>query len=172
MKNLVPRFGKRDVTRFMDLTYMEYLLSRRKINLPRVIIRYMEYVINVPNHELPYGELLTRIFYVFHVSLNYKKEEDPKRFDFFEETVLTMCQLKRENGIWWLRTGEHRRRDDEIDAPAANEEVNEEGQNQGEFDWEVLVDEAALQGESGSGEKFYDAEEEVQGSVAVVKEVP
>ncbi|GAB2266136.1 hypothetical protein Dimus_001158 [Dionaea muscipula] len=78
MKNLVPRFGKRDITSFMDLTYMDYLLSRRKINLPRVIIRHMEYVINVPNHEMPYGELLTRIFEAFHVPLNYKKGETQK----------------------------------------------------------------------------------------------
>ncbi|GAB2301236.1 hypothetical protein Dimus_035270, partial [Dionaea muscipula] len=35
MKKLVPRFGKRDITSFIDLTYMDYLLSRRKINLPR-----------------------------------------------------------------------------------------------------------------------------------------
>ncbi|GAB2271234.1 hypothetical protein Dimus_006076 [Dionaea muscipula] len=39
----------------------------------------MSYVINVPNHELPYGELLTRIFEAFNVPLNYKKGEDPKR---------------------------------------------------------------------------------------------
>ncbi|GAB2273020.1 hypothetical protein Dimus_007832 [Dionaea muscipula] len=94
MKNLVPRFGKKDVTSFMDLTYMEYLLTRRKINLPRVIIRHMAYVINVPNHELPYGELLTRIFEAFHVPLNHKKGEDPKRYDYFEETFLIMCSEK------------------------------------------------------------------------------
>ncbi|GAB2276135.1 hypothetical protein Dimus_010873 [Dionaea muscipula] len=40
-----------------------------------------------------------------------------------------MKPFQRENGIWWLGTGEHRRRDDEIDAAAANEEVHEEGQN-------------------------------------------
>ncbi|GAB2275543.1 hypothetical protein Dimus_010300, partial [Dionaea muscipula] len=134
MKNLVPRFGKRNITSFMDLTYMDYLLSRRKINLPRVIIRHMAYVINVPNHELPYGELLTRIFEAFHVPLNYKKGEDPKRYDYFEETFLTMSQLKRENGVWWLGSGENRRRDDEEVAPA--EAVNEEEQHQ-EFDWEA-----------------------------------
>ncbi|GAB2288275.1 hypothetical protein Dimus_022615 [Dionaea muscipula] len=33
------------------------------------------------------------------------------------------------------------------------------------FDWEAVIDEAAIfEGESGSGEKFYDAEEEAQGS--------
>ncbi|GAB2271295.1 hypothetical protein Dimus_006137 [Dionaea muscipula] len=30
MKNLVPRFGKRDVTSFMDLTYMDYLWTKKK----------------------------------------------------------------------------------------------------------------------------------------------
>ncbi|GAB2266079.1 hypothetical protein Dimus_001107 [Dionaea muscipula] len=67
----------------------------------------MAYVINVPNHELPYGELLTRIFEAFHVPLNYKKGEDPKRYDYFEETFITMSQLKRENGVWWLDQGEY-----------------------------------------------------------------
>ncbi|GAB2297820.1 hypothetical protein Dimus_031907, partial [Dionaea muscipula] len=80
----------------------------------------------------------------------------------------------------WLGTAEHRRRDDEIDAPAANEEVNEEGQNQGEFDWEVVNDEDEIQGEeveketeiqegSGSDDKFYDAQVEVE---APADEVP
>ncbi|GAB2284034.1 hypothetical protein Dimus_018516 [Dionaea muscipula] len=138
MKNLVPRFGKRDITSFMDLTYMDYLLSRRKINLPRVIIRHMTYVINVPNHELPYGELLTRIFEAFHVPLNYMKGEDPK-------------------------SGENRRRDDEEVAPA--EVVNEEEQHQ-EFDWEAEIDEAVDQGESGSDDKFYDAQVDVEEPVA------
>ncbi|GAB2299837.1 hypothetical protein Dimus_033889 [Dionaea muscipula] len=62
----------------------------------------------------------------FNVPLIDKKGEEPKRYDFFEETFLTMCQLKRENEIRWLGTGKHVRRDDEIDAPTANEEVNEE----------------------------------------------
>ncbi|GAB2286517.1 hypothetical protein Dimus_020915 [Dionaea muscipula] len=108
----------------------------------------MAYVINVPNHELPYGELITRIFEAFHVPLNYKKGEDPKRYDYFEETFLTMSQLKRENGVWWLRIGENRRRDNEEVAPAENEEVHEEEQNL-EFDWEAEIDEAAFQGNQG-----------------------
>ncbi|GAB2266859.1 hypothetical protein Dimus_001847 [Dionaea muscipula] len=118
-RNLVPRFGKRDVTSFMDLTYMDYLLTKKKANFPRVIIRHMAYVINVSNHELPYGELLTRIFEAFSVPLNYKKGEDPKRYDYVEETFLTMCQLKREQGVWWLGLGENRRRDEDK-APVEN----------------------------------------------------
>ncbi|GAB2300949.1 hypothetical protein Dimus_034984 [Dionaea muscipula] len=36
MKNIAPRFGKTDTTSFMDLTYMDHLLARRKVNLPRL----------------------------------------------------------------------------------------------------------------------------------------
>ncbi|GAB2279348.1 hypothetical protein Dimus_013990, partial [Dionaea muscipula] len=82
-----------------------------------------------------------------------------------------MCQLKRENGVWWLGSGENRRRDDEEAAPAKNEAVNEEEQNP-DFDWEVVVDEAALQGESRSYDQFYDAQVEVEEPVAEAPVVP
>ncbi|GAB2283443.1 hypothetical protein Dimus_017955 [Dionaea muscipula] len=36
----------------------------------------------------------------------------------------------------------------------------------------ILVDEAAVEGESGSGEKFYDAEDKDQGSLEVNEEIP
>ncbi|GAB2301469.1 hypothetical protein Dimus_035491 [Dionaea muscipula] len=91
-----------------------------------------------------------------------KKGQEPKRYDYFEETFLTLCKLKRENEIWWIGTGEKRRRDDEIEAPTEN--VHEE---------EVeVIDEAAIEGESGSGEKFYDVEDEVQESPEENEEVP
>ncbi|GAB2283602.1 hypothetical protein Dimus_018108 [Dionaea muscipula] len=63
-----------------------------------------------------------------------------------------------------------RRRDDEIEAPA--EDVQEEEEAQNDFDWEAVIDKAADQGESGSGEKFYDVEDEIQELAAVVEEVP
>ncbi|GAB2275120.1 hypothetical protein Dimus_009883 [Dionaea muscipula] len=63
-----------------------------------------------------------------------------------------------------------RKRDDEMAAPA--EDVHEEEEGQNDFDWEAVIDEAADQGKSGSGEKFYDAEDEIQEPVAVVEEVP
>ncbi|GAB2266068.1 hypothetical protein Dimus_001096 [Dionaea muscipula] len=169
MKNVVPRFRKRDTTSFMDLTYMDHLVNGRKINLPRVMMRHMAYVISVKDHELPYGDWMTMIFDAFNIPLVDKKREEPKRYDYFEETFLTMCKLTRENGVWWIGTGENRRRDDEIEAPA--EEVHEE-EVQNDFDWEAVIDEAADQGESGSGEKFYDAEDEIQEPAAVVEEVP
>ncbi|GAB2294544.1 hypothetical protein Dimus_028749 [Dionaea muscipula] len=67
--------------------------------------------------------------------------------------------------------GENRRRDDDIDVPA-EEEAEKEEENQTGFDWEAVIDEAATEGESGSGEKFYDAEDENQGSPEVQEEIP
>ncbi|GAB2265335.1 hypothetical protein Dimus_000399 [Dionaea muscipula] len=59
MKNVIPRFGKRDTSSFMDLTYMDHLMARRLVNLPRVMMRHMSYVISMKDHELPYGDWLT-----------------------------------------------------------------------------------------------------------------
>ncbi|GAB2298148.1 hypothetical protein Dimus_032219 [Dionaea muscipula] len=109
---------------------------------------------------------LTMVFEAFDVPLIEKQGEEPKRYDYFEETFLTMCQLKRENGVWWLGTGDHRRRDDDVEEVKNDDQaVNEEEQNP-EFDWEAMVDEATLQGESGSDDQFYDAQVEVEELVA------
>ncbi|GAB2275540.1 hypothetical protein Dimus_010297 [Dionaea muscipula] len=90
-----------------------------------------------------------------------KKGEEPKRYDYFEETFLTMCKLTRENGIWWIGSGENRRRDDDVNAP--EEEVEEEEErNKDDFDWEAVIDEATVEGESGSDDQFYDAQVEVE----------
>ncbi|GAB2281212.1 hypothetical protein Dimus_015818 [Dionaea muscipula] len=139
MKNVVPRFGKKDTSSFLDLTYMDHLMSRRLVNLPRVMIRHMSYVISMKDHELPYGDWLT--------------------------------MLTWENGVWWIGSGENRRRDDDVDAPEEEAEEEEEG-NKADFDWEAVIDEAAAEGESGSGEKFYDAEDKEQGSPKVNEEIP
>ncbi|GAB2273577.1 hypothetical protein Dimus_008365 [Dionaea muscipula] len=79
--------------------------------------------------------------------------------------------LRREDGVWWIGSGENRRRDNDVVAPEGEAEVEEE-RNQGDFDWEAVVDEAAVEGESGSGEKFYDAEDKDQGSPEVQEEIP
>ncbi|GAB2275733.1 hypothetical protein Dimus_010485 [Dionaea muscipula] len=142
-RNVVPRFGKRDTTSYMDLIYMDHMTSRRLVNLPRVMMRHMSYVISVKDHELPYGDWLTMVFEAFNVPLIDNQREEPKRYDYFEETFLTMCQLKRENGVLWLGNGENRRRDDEEASPVQNEA-----------------------GESGSDDQFYDAQVEVEEPVA------
>ncbi|GAB2283520.1 hypothetical protein Dimus_018027 [Dionaea muscipula] len=79
--------------------------------------------------------------------------------------------VPRENGIWWIGSGENRRRDDDVDAQKVEAEEEEE-RNQDGFDWEAVIDEAAVEGESGSGEKFYDAEDKDQGSPEVQEEIP
>ncbi|GAB2288258.1 hypothetical protein Dimus_022598, partial [Dionaea muscipula] len=156
--------------KLLDLTYMDHLMSRRKVNLPRVMIRHMSYVISMKDHELPYGDWLTMVFEALGVPLVDKKGEEPKRYDYFEETFLTMCKLTRENGVWWIGSGENRRRDD-IDVPA-EEEDEKEVENQTGFDWEAVIGEAATEGESGSGERFYDAEDEAHGSPDMHDEIP
>ncbi|GAB2287559.1 hypothetical protein Dimus_021932 [Dionaea muscipula] len=171
MKNVVPRFGKRDTTSFMDLTYMDHLGSGRKINLPRVMMRHMAYVISVKDHELPYGDWMTTIFDGFDVPLVDKQGEEPKKYDYFEETFLTMCKLTRENGVWWIGTGENRRRDNEIEAPV--EEVHEEKEvHNADFDWEAVIDEAVVQGESGSDNQFFDAQVDVEEPVTEAPAAP
>ncbi|GAB2290488.1 hypothetical protein Dimus_024765, partial [Dionaea muscipula] len=170
MKNVIPRFGKRDTSSFMDLTYMDHLMARRIVDTPRVMMRHMSYVISMKDHELPYGDWLTLVFEAFGVPLVIKKGEEPKKYDFFEDTFLTMCKLTRENGIWWIGSGENRRRDNNGDAPEVEAEDKDEG-NQDNFDWEAVIDEATVEGESGSGEKFYDAEEEAQGSLELHDEI-
>ncbi|GAB2301813.1 hypothetical protein Dimus_035838 [Dionaea muscipula] len=79
------------------------------------------------------------------------------------EYIKEVWEESRENGIWWIGCGENRRRDDAEAAPEEEAEGEDEG-NQVDFDWEAVIDEATVEGESGSGEKFYDAEEEAQGS--------
>ncbi|GAB2272889.1 hypothetical protein Dimus_007706 [Dionaea muscipula] len=64
-----------------------------------------------------------------------------------------------------------KRRDYEDVAPV--EEVNEdEEQNRSDFDWEEVVDEAALQGESGSDDQFFDAQVDVEEPVTEAPAVP
>ncbi|GAB2300986.1 hypothetical protein Dimus_035023 [Dionaea muscipula] len=161
MKNVIPRFGKRDTSSFMDLTYMDHLMARRLVNLPRVMMRHMSYVISMKDHELPYGDWLTLVFEAFEVPLVIKKGEEPKKYDFFEDTFLTMCKLTRKNGIWWIGSGENRRRDDDEAAPEEEAEEEEE-RNKDDLDREVVIDEATVEGESRSDDQFYDARVEVE----------
>ncbi|GAB2294829.1 hypothetical protein Dimus_029022 [Dionaea muscipula] len=69
------------------------------------------------------------------------------------------------------RSGDNRRKDDDVDEPEGQAEKEDE-RNKDDFDWEAVIDEAAVEGESGSGERFYDAEDETQGSPEVQEEIP
>ncbi|GAB2272949.1 hypothetical protein Dimus_007763 [Dionaea muscipula] len=64
-----------------------------------------------------------------------------------------------------------RRRYDDVDAPEEEAEEEEEG-NQAEFDWEAVIDEATVQGESGSDDQFYDAQVEVEEPVTETPAAP
>ncbi|GAB2294798.1 hypothetical protein Dimus_028991 [Dionaea muscipula] len=64
-----------------------------------------------------------------------------------------------------------KRRDDDVDAPEEEAEEEDEG-NKDDFNWEAVIDEATVEGESGSGEKLYDAEDNDQGSPEANEEIP
>ncbi|GAB2278686.1 hypothetical protein Dimus_013361 [Dionaea muscipula] len=66
-----------------------------------------------------------------------------------------------ENGIWWIGSGENRRIDDDVNAPE-EEAGEEEERNKDDFDWEAVIDEATIEGESSSDDQFYDAQVEVE----------
>ncbi|GAB2292538.1 hypothetical protein Dimus_026773 [Dionaea muscipula] len=102
MKNVIPRFGNRDTSSFMDLTYMDHLMTRRYL----------------PHH----------------------------------------VQVTREDGVWWIGSGENRRRDD---APEEEEEEEEE-RNKDDFGRKSVIDEATIEGNRGSDDQFYDARVEVE----------
>ncbi|GAB2268421.1 hypothetical protein Dimus_003383 [Dionaea muscipula] len=94
----------------------------------------------------------------------YTKPLDITRRIANDETITAARRVKS-------RSGENRRRDDDEAAPEEEAEDDNEG-NKDDFDWEVVIDEATVEGESGSGEKFYDAEEEAQGSPDLHDEIP
>ncbi|GAB2289593.1 hypothetical protein Dimus_023902 [Dionaea muscipula] len=158
MKIVVSRFRKRDTTSFTDLTYMDHLLTRRLVNLPRLMMRHMAYVIFVENHELPYGDWLTMVFEAFNVPLIDKQGEEPKRYDFFEDTFLNMCQLKRSKEFGGLRL------------------VAFEGEMMKMRFQLKMIRMRKLQKRDRIKriltEKFYDVEDEVQGSANMVDKVP
>ncbi|GAB2286208.1 hypothetical protein Dimus_020632 [Dionaea muscipula] len=76
-----------------------------------------------------------------------------------------ICEYIKE--VW----EESRTRDDEIEAPAEEAEEEVEAQNSG-FDWEVMVDEATVQGESGSDDLFFDAQVDVEEPVIEAPAAP
>ncbi|GAB2295090.1 hypothetical protein Dimus_029269, partial [Dionaea muscipula] len=72
--------------------------------------------------------LLTECLILLKYLTDDKEGKEPIKADFLEETFLTMCQLKRIDGMWRLDTGKGRRRDvDEAQIEnVENVEVNEE----------------------------------------------
>ncbi|GAB2268194.1 hypothetical protein Dimus_003172 [Dionaea muscipula] len=73
--------------------------------------------------------------------------------------VTGICEYIKE--VWEESSGENRRRDDGVDAPEEEAEKEDEG-NKDDFDWEAVIDEATVEGESGSDDQFYDAQVEVE----------
>ncbi|GAB2296459.1 hypothetical protein Dimus_030576 [Dionaea muscipula] len=79
-----------------------------------------------------------------------------------------MCKSTREDGVWWIGSGENRRRDDALE----EEEEEEEERNKDDFGRKVVIDEATVEGESGSDDQFYDAQVEVEEPVTETPAAP
>ncbi|GAB2285890.1 hypothetical protein Dimus_020325 [Dionaea muscipula] len=129
-------------------------------------------------------------FYVRMTVIHLKKKDIVKSsvkgvvVEFDHEKLASILGIPENNGIceyvkdvWeeskYIKPLEitRRRRDDDVDAPEEEAEEEAEG-NKDDFDWEAVIDEATVEGECGSGEKFYDAEDKDQGSPEVNKEIP
>ncbi|GAB2281209.1 hypothetical protein Dimus_015814, partial [Dionaea muscipula] len=117
------------------------------------------------------------IFDAFEDPLDDREGDEPVKTDLFKETFLNCSQLKRKNGVWWLGSGENRRRDDEeVNDEAENVEnieANEEEVVPEDFVCEEVHEESEIKGEptkkqakegadSGFRYKFYDAIDDVR----------
>ncbi|GAB2265974.1 hypothetical protein Dimus_001005 [Dionaea muscipula] len=134
--------GKEILTSLMDLTYMDHPVNRRRINPPRVMMRHMAYVVSIKDHESPYGDWMTMIFEAFSVPLVIKKEKNLRNMISLKIPSSPCVSLPRENGIWWIGSGENRRRDDD----EATQEEEAEGEDEGnrvDFEREAIIDEAS-----------------------------
>ncbi|GAB2292366.1 hypothetical protein Dimus_026611 [Dionaea muscipula] len=65
---------------------------------------------------------------------------------------------------------ESKRRDDDDEVP--EEEIEEEEKDRTDFDWEAVVDEAVVEGESGSDDHFFDAQVDVEEPVTEPQAAP
>ncbi|GAB2273562.1 hypothetical protein Dimus_008351 [Dionaea muscipula] len=86
---------------------------------------------------------------------------------------MTVIHLKKKDVVKSKVRGVEMEFDHEKLATILEEEAEEEDEgNKDDFDWEEVIDEATVEGESGSGERFYDAEDKDQGSPEVQEEIP
>ncbi|GAB2297228.1 hypothetical protein Dimus_031340, partial [Dionaea muscipula] len=82
------------------------------------------------------------ILLTFDVPLNDKEAEQAVKTDYYDETFLGMCQLRRKNGVWWLGSGVNRRRD-EVEHEEEGEEETEEKDEETNSEKTVEKDKAA-----------------------------
>ncbi|GAB2303233.1 hypothetical protein Dimus_037230 [Dionaea muscipula] len=123
--------------------------------------------------ELVHVDVVKEFYAKLTMSHNRKKDVAKSKvrgveIEFDHTMLASILGIPGNNGICeYIK--EVRRDDDDV---APEEETEEEEKDQTEFDWEAVVDEAAVEGESGSSEKFYDEEDAVQGSPAVNDDIP
>ncbi|GAB2294693.1 hypothetical protein Dimus_028887 [Dionaea muscipula] len=107
--------------------------------------------------ELVHVDAVKEFYEKLRMSHNRKKDVARSKvrgveivFDHLQ--LASILGIPGNNGIW---TGENRRRDEDFETPA--EEEHEEAEAQNDFDWEAVIDEAAVQAESRSDDQFFDA---------------
>ncbi|GAB2295809.1 hypothetical protein Dimus_029964 [Dionaea muscipula] len=83
-----------------------------------------------------------------------------------DETLMAARRVKSGE----MKPFQRRRDDDDDEVP--EEEVEEEEKDQTEFDWEVVIDKAAEQRESGSDDQFFNARVEVEEPVTETPAAP
>ncbi|MCD9560709.1 hypothetical protein HAX54_019455 [Datura stramonium] len=87
IRNLIPRQERRDVASYLDLTLMELLDRGMPINLPALMIAYLNKVVHDvnKNHALPYGFLLTSVFAKWGVHFSFVEHYLPyDALDYYE----------------------------------------------------------------------------------------
>ncbi|GAB2302397.1 hypothetical protein Dimus_036410 [Dionaea muscipula] len=127
------------------------------------MMRHMAYVVSIKDHESPYGDWMTMIFEAFGVPLVIKREKNLRNMISLKIPSSPCVSLPRENGIWWIGSGENRRRDDD----EATQEEEAEGEDEGnrvDFGGRRSLMRQAVEGESGSGRSSMMLEEDARGS--------
>ncbi|GAB2271127.1 hypothetical protein Dimus_005974 [Dionaea muscipula] len=92
---------------------MDHLMARRLVNLATSNDETHELCDLHEGSRVASRDWLTLVFKHSGVPLVIKKGEEPKKYDFFEDTFLTMCKPTVEDGIWWIGSVRIRRDDDE-----------------------------------------------------------
>ncbi|GAB2275566.1 hypothetical protein Dimus_010325, partial [Dionaea muscipula] len=123
MKNVIPRFGKRDTSKLLGLDIYGSLNGKE-------------------DHELPYGDWLTLVFEAFGVPLVIKKEKSLRNMISLRTPSSPCAKPTGEDGIWWIGSGENRRRDDDEATQEEEAEGDDEG-NKDDFGREAIIDETS-----------------------------
>ncbi|GAB2303735.1 hypothetical protein Dimus_037718 [Dionaea muscipula] len=160
MKNVIQDLGRET----LEASWIDVYGSHDGKEVSRfatVMMRHMSYVISMKDHELPYGDWLTMVFEEFGVQLVDKKGEERSDMTILRRLSSPCASDKRE---WCLVGWSWRKREEEMMwLMLRKKRMRKKEEIEVEFDWESLsLMKAAVEGESGSDERFYDARVDVE----------